>query len=214
MISMIERFEDSIVNLDSERALNICEELIMSGILVDEVFEAVGKALDVIGEKYEKNEYFLSELIMAGEIVKEILSRLEQTMMKEHPREVATVVLATVRGDLHDIGKNIVAMLLRSAGFKIIDLGVDVEATSILKAIRDNNAEILGLSALLSTTVHEFGVVVEELSRAGLRGKVKVIVGGAAVNEEVARRSNVDAWGRTAVEGLRICRHWVSRGGD
>ncbi|MBS7650759.1 MAG: cobalamin-dependent protein [Candidatus Bathyarchaeia archaeon] len=211
---MIEQFEDSIVNLDSDRALNLCEELLKSGVSVDDIFGAIGKAMDIVGDKYESNEYFLSELIMAGEVVKEVLSKLEQTATAAGEGGVATVVLATVRGDLHDIGKNIVGMLLRSSGFRVVDLGVDVEATRILEAIKENKADILGLSALLSTTVNEFSTVVEELVKAGLRGKVKVIVGGAAVNEEVARKSNVDAWGKTAVEGLKICRQWAGRGGD
>jgi 5-methyltetrahydrofolate--homocysteine methyltransferase len=211
---MIERFENSIVNLDSEGALKTCEEMLKSGVAVDDIFNAIGRAMDIIGEKYESNEYFLSELIMAGEVVKEVLSRLERTVTVGGRGGAATVVLATVRGDLHDIGKNIVAMLLRSSGFNVVDLGVDVEAKRILDAVRENNAGILGLSALLSTTVHEFSTVVDELNRTGLRGKVKVIVGGAAVNEEVARKSNVDAWGRTAVEGLKICKQWAGRGVD
>ncbi|MBS7618372.1 cobalamin-dependent protein [Candidatus Bathyarchaeota archaeon] len=211
---MIEQFEDSIVNLDSDRALNLCEELLKSGVPVDDIFGAIGKAMDIVGDKYESNEYFLSELIMAGEVVKEVLSRLEQTVTVGVGERPATAVLATVRGDLHDIGKNIVAMLLRSSGFRVIDLGVDVEASRILDAVRDNDADILGLSALLSTTVNEFSVVVEELAKAGLKSKVKVIVGGAAVNEEIARKSNVDAWGKTAVEGLKICKQWAGRGGD
>lgn len=208
---MIDKFENSIINLDIEKASNVCKELIESSkVPVDEIFKAIGRALDVVGQKYENGEYFLSELIMAGEVVKEVLKIIEPIYKKDEQETIATVVLATVRGDLHDIGKNIVAMLLQSSGFKVIDLGIDVAAEDIIKAVKENNADILGLSALLTTTIPEFGNVVEELKKAGLRDKVKVIVGGAAVNEEVAKKYGVDAWGKTAVDGLKICKQWVS----
>jgi 5-methyltetrahydrofolate--homocysteine methyltransferase len=205
---MIDEFENSIINLDIEKASSVCKELI-SKVHIDEVFKAIARALDVVGQKYEDGEYFLSELIMAGEVVKEVLKLVEPIYKRDEQKAIATVILATVRGDLHDIGKNILAMLLQSSGFKVVDLGIDVAAEDIAKAVKENNANILGLSALLTTTVPEFGNVVEELRKAGLRDKVKVIVGGAAVNEEVAKRYGADAWGKTAVDGVKICKQWV-----
>lgn len=208
-MKMIDKFEDSIINLDIERATNVCKELIKSSMVpIDEVFKAIGRALDVVGQKYEEREYFLSELIMAGEVVKEVLKLIEPIYKRDEQVAIATVVLATVRGDLHDLGKNVFAMLLQSSGFKVVDLGIDVAAEKIVKAVGENNAEILGLSALLTTTVPEFENVVKELKKAGLRDKVKVIIGGAAVNEEVAEKYGVDAWGKTAVDGLKICKQW------
>jgi len=207
---MIDRFEESIVKLDVEGAVDVYKKLIRSSkASVDEIFEAIGRALDVVGRKYEDKEYFLSELIMAGEVVKEVLKLVEPKYKGDERKAIATVVLATVRGDLHDIGKNILAMLLESSGFKVVDLGNDVPAGRIAKAVRENSARILGLSTLLTTTMPEFGNVVEKLNEEGLRKKVKVIVGGAAVNEDVAKRYGVDAWGKTAVEGVRICRQWL-----
>jgi 5-methyltetrahydrofolate--homocysteine methyltransferase len=146
---------------------------------------------------------------MAGEIVKEILKIIEPFYKKDNKKSIATVVLATVKGDLHDIGKNIVAMLLQSSNFKVIDLGVDVSSKDIVKAVKNNNANILGLSALLTTTIPEFKNVVQELKKEGIRDKVKVIIGGASVNEKVAKDSEVDAWARTAIDGLKICKQWI-----
>jgi 5-methyltetrahydrofolate--homocysteine methyltransferase len=207
---MIDRLEDSIVKLDVEGAVDVYRKLTQSSkVSVDEIFEAIGRALDVVGRKYEDKEYFLSELIMAGEVVKEILKLVEPRYKRDERKAIATVVLATVRGDLHDIGKNILALLLESSGFKVVDLGNDVPAGRIAKAVRENGARILGLSTLLTTTMPEFGNVVAKLSEEGLRKKVKVIVGGAAVNEDVAKKYGVDAWGKTAVEGVRICRQWL-----
>jgi len=212
---MIGKFEDSIVSLDADGAIDAYKKLIRSSkASVDEVFRAIGRALDVVGRKYEDREYFLSELIMAGEVVKEVLKLVEPEYKRDERKAKATVVLATVRGDLHDIGKNIIAMLLESSGFKVVDLGTDVPAESIAKAVRENNARILGLSTLLTTTMPEFGNVVRKLKEEGLRQKVKVIVGGAALNEDVAKKYGVDAWGKTAVDGVRICRQWLGKRGS
>jgi methylmalonyl-CoA mutase cobalamin-binding domain/chain len=211
VMKMIDKLEYSIINLDIERATDACKELVKSSMVpIDEIFRAIGRALDVVGQKYEEGEYFLSELIMAGEVVKEGLKLIEPIFKRDEKVAIATVVLATVRGDLHDIGKNIFAMLLQSSGFKVIDLGIDISAENIVKAVRKNNAEILGLSFLLTTTLSEIENVIGELNKAGLRDKVKVIVGGAALNEDVVDKNDVDAWGKTAVDGLRICRRWFS----
>ncbi len=208
-MDLMNEFENSIINLEIEKAIDVCKKIISSKkVSSDEIFKAISRALDVVGKKYEKNEYFLSELIMAGEITKEILKIIEPFYKRSDEKAIATVVLATVKGDLHDIGKNIVAMLLNSSGFKVIDLGIDVPSSNIVKAVKDNNANILGLSALLTTTIPEFKNIVQELKKEGIRNKVKVIIGGAAVNEEVAKNSEVDAWARTAVDGLKICKQW------
>lgn len=209
-MNLINEFENSIINLEIEKAIDICKKIVSSKeVSMDEIFKTISKALDIVGKKYENNEYFLSELIMAGEIVKEILKIIEPFYKKDEEKNIATVVLATVKGDLHDIGKNIVAMLLNSSNFKVIDLGVDVSSKDIVKAVKDNNAKILGLSALLTTTIPEFKNVIQELKKERIRDKVKVIIGGAAVNDKVAKDSEVDAWARNAIDGLRICKQWV-----
>lgn len=200
---------NAIIELDVESAPRKCEELIREGVDLKEIFKAVGEAMDAVGDRYERGEYFLSELIMAGEVVKQVLRVVEPLYKASEGGYLGKVVLASVKGDLHDIGKNIVAMLLKSAGFKVIDLGVDVPAERIIEAIRRENAQILGLSALLTTTVVEMKNVIEELERSGLRSRVKVILGGSAVNEEIAREYGADAFARTAVEGVKICKSWV-----
>lgn len=211
LMSMSSALEDAIINLDVDGATTICKGLIESSKAgTDEVFTSLRRALDVVGEKYEEKEYFLSELIMAGEVVKEILKLLEPFYHRDAQAVVATVVVATVRGDLHDLGKNTFAMLLRSSGFRVVDLGIDVPANSIVSAVREKKAEILGLSALLTTTVPEIERVVEELQESSMRAKVKVLVGGAAVNAEIVEKYGGDAWGRTAVEGVKICKQWFS----
>jgi methanogenic corrinoid protein MtbC1 len=172
------------------------------------LFNAIERALDVVGEKYEAGDYFLSELIMAGEVVKEVLNLMDAKEVPERHRIAGTVVLATVKGDIHDIGKNIVSMILRSSGFKIIDLGTDVAAEDIANSVRGKKADILGLSSLLTTSLPEFGNVVELLRRQDQKNRVKTIGGGAAVDEKVLKYG-VDAWAKTAVQGVRICKAWA-----
>jgi 5-methyltetrahydrofolate--homocysteine methyltransferase len=205
--------KDAIINLKFDDALKICEEMLKQGVIrVEEFFDIISQALNVVGERYEKGEYFVSDLIVAGDLVKEILKLIElhYGKIERKPKEpVARVVLASVRGDIHDIGKSIVSMLLQAAGFEVIDLGVDVPPEEIVKAVKKYNAKIVGLSALLTTTVPEIKNVILELEKAGIRKDVKVVVGGAAVTEAIAKEYGADAYGRTAVDGLKICQKWA-----
>ncbi|RLE87656.1 MAG: cobalamin-binding protein, partial [Thermoprotei archaeon] len=124
----------------------------------------------------------------------------------EASRKLGTVVIGTVRGDLHDIGKSIVATMLRAAGFEVIDLGVDVPPEKFVEAVKKYNADIVAMSALLTTTMLEMKNVIEALKQAGLRDRVKVIVGGAAVTEEFAKEIGADGYGEDAVKAVKICK--------
>jgi len=208
----LDELKEAIVNLDMDRAPKICKEILALNIAVDEIFNTISQAMDTVGIKYERGEYFLSELIMAGETVKEVLKILEPYYKQSARKPIGKVILATVRGDLHDIGKNIVSMLLQSAGFEIIDLGIDVPPEKIVEATKKHDAKIVGLSALLTTTLPEIKNVISELEKAGLRKNVKVIVGGAALNDKIAKEYGADGYGRTAVDGLKICKEWAKEG--
>jgi 5-methyltetrahydrofolate--homocysteine methyltransferase len=204
------KLKEAIINLQIDTALKICEETIASGIAMEKIFDSITQAMNIVGTKYEAGEYFLAELIMAGEIVKDILKVIEPYYKKSERKFISKVVLATVKGDLHDIGKNIVSMLLQSAGFEVYDLGIDVSAEKIVEAVKKYNIQIVGLSALLTTTLPEIKNIIEELKKAGLRDKVKIIVGGAALNDKVAKMYGADSYAKTAVEGLKICKEWIS----
>ena len=206
----IKEFERVIINLDLENAPKLAKELLALKVPPSKIFESISNAMDMVGLKYEAGEYFLSELIMAGEVVKEVLKIIQPYYKKSERKFIGKAVLATVRGDLHDIGKNIVSMLLQSAGFEVYDLGIDVPAEKIVEAVKESAAQIVGLSALLTTTLPEIENVIKELRKAGLREKVKVIVGGAALNREIAEKYGADSYAKTAVEGLKLCKEWVS----
>ena len=211
---ILARLRDAIVNLDYEGIRDVAREAIEAGISPYEaIMEGMAKGMDIVGQKYESGEYFLAELIMAGETMKEGLSVLEPYMKKGEIKHIGKVVIGTVEGDLHDIGKNIVITLLTASGFEVVDLGVDVSAEKFVEAVREHKPDIVAMSALLTTTMVNMEKVVKALEEAGLRDKVKIIVGGAPLTEEFAKQIGADAYGRDAVVGVEICRRWVSEKG-
>ena len=208
---MLSRIRDAIVNLDIDNIGRLCEEAVKAGVPAYEVvMDGMAKGMEIVGEKYECNEYFLAELIMAGETMKEGMKVLEPYLKAGELKKIGKVVIGTVRGDLHDIGKNIVATLLSAAGFEVVDLGVDVSPEKFVEAVKENNPDIVGMSALLTTTMVEMEEVIKALKESGLRDKVKVIIGGAPITEEFAKKIGADAAAKDAVEGVNICKSWVA----
>ena len=208
---MFDRLKESLLSFDSEAVRREVEEAIRTGLPVEEVIEALRGGMEAVGDKFRAGEFFVTDLIVAGEIMKEAQEVLEPSMRNAPTADLATVVVATVAGDIHDIGKNIFVMLMRAEGFRIIDLGVDVSSEKIIDAVKEYRPEILGLSALLTTNLEEFPKIMDALKREGLRDSVKVIIGGATVTEQFARETGVDAYAKTAVEGIGFSRIWIEK---
>jgi len=207
---ILAKLRESIIILDIEGVKKACEEAVKAGIPANKaVIDGMAKGMEIVGRKYEDGEYFLAELVMAGEAMKEGIAVLEPHMKAGDMKSVGKVVIGTVKGDLHDIGKNVFVTLLKSASFDVIDLGVDVSARQFVLAVRKHIPDIVAMSALLTPTMTEMEKAIEELKKAGLRDKVKIIVGGAAITPEYAKRIGADAGGRDAVEGVRICNGWM-----
>jgi len=208
----LSRLRDCIVNFDLEGVQEACESALAAGIpAYVAITDGLSKGMEIIGQRYESQECFLSELLMSAETMKEAMKVLQPHLKKGDMKATGRVVIGTVRGDLHDIGKNIVAALLSGAGFEVVDLGVDVAAQTFVNKIAGHNADIVAMSALLTSTMSEMGTIIEEICRRGLRDKVKVIIGGAPVTAEFAKRVGADGVARDAVEGTRICREWMIR---
>lgn len=166
------------------------------------------KAMEEIGARFERQEAFVPELLMAGRAMKASLNILQPLLqVSGQSSSLGKVVLGTVKGDLHDIGKNLVASMLEGCGFEVIDLGIDMESDKFVEAVREHNADILGLSALLTTTMPYMKTVIEALQTAGLRDKVKVIVGGAPVSEGFAREIGADGYSDTANAAVSTVKH-------
>ena len=165
---ILSNLQDAIVNLDIDGVKRASEEALSSGLpAYKAVVDGMAKGMEIVGQKYEDGEYFLAELIMAGETMKEGMMVLEPHLKAGDIKIAGKVVIATVRGDLHDIGKNVVVTLLKAANFEIIDLGVDIKAEQFVEAVKENNPDIVAMSALLTTTMIEMETVVKKLKEAG-----------------------------------------------
>jgi 5-methyltetrahydrofolate--homocysteine methyltransferase len=203
--------QDAIVNLDIDGVKKASEEALSSGLpAYKAVVDGMAKGMEIVGQKYEDGEYFLAELIMAGETMKEGMMVLEPHLKAGDIKIAGKVVIATVRGDLHDIGKNVVVTLMKAANFEIIDLGVDIKAEQFVEAVKEYNPDIVAMSALLTTTMIEMETVVKKLKEAGLRENIKIIIGGAPITPEYAKKIGADAAAKDAVEGVRKCNEWVN----
>jgi len=171
---------------------------------VDIIEKGIGKGLERVGRQFEDGTYFLADLVMAGEVVKEAMPIIEERLDPGQAREKGKVILATVQGDIHEIGKNIVGIMLSANGFEVIDLGVDVSAEKIIKTLKETNAGLVGLSALLTTMVGSIKEVVDAVEEAGLKDGVKVVIGGACTSEKLKDEMGADAYGETAVQAVKI----------
>ncbi|MGQ9596923.1 MAG: cobalamin B12-binding domain-containing protein [Thermoproteota archaeon] len=211
-VNLLNKLKDAIVNLDFDGSKSLAQEAVKKGIPPPEIIsKGISAAMEEVGKKFEASEYFLSELIVAGEIGKEVSQMLQPYMRGTEIKKVGKVVIGTVKGDLHDIGKNIFGMMLEAAGFEVIDLGNDVPAEAFVNAVMNHKPDIVGMSALLTVTMVEMENVIKELKKSGLRDKVKVIIGGAPITEDYAKRIGADGYGKDAVVGVDICKAWVGK---
>jgi 5-methyltetrahydrofolate--homocysteine methyltransferase len=201
---------EAVTNFDVERAADLCRAAIAMGVPPYEIIiDGMAKGMEVVSKKYESGDYFLSELVMAGETMKVALEVVEPQLMGSDVKSRGTVIIGTVQGDLHDIGKLIFGNLLRGAGFRVIDLGFDVSPVAFADEVEKTKPDILGMSALITTTMTSMADTIAELKRRGLREGLKVIIGGAAVDSAYAASIGANAAARDAVEGVSICKEWT-----
>lgn len=210
MQEFLEKICDAVVNIDIRNIRALTKKALEDDVPAYEVLiKGFSRGMDIVGRKYEAGEYFLTELIGAGEVMKEGLAELTPHLKGEKIKHIGKVVLGTVRGDIHDIGKNIVRTLLEAACFDVIDLGVDVPPEKFIEKIKEANPNISAMSAMLTTTMGEMKVVVDRLSEENLREKVKVIIGGAPITDGYARKIGADAAAKDAGHGVRLCKEWM-----
>jgi 5-methyltetrahydrofolate--homocysteine methyltransferase len=209
--AILDMLRDAIWKFDMDNVKLACNEALRQGIPAYEIMMGgMAKGLEVVGQKYERGDFFLSDLIMAGETMKEGMEILEPYLEAGGRSSRGKIVIGTVEGDLHDIGKNIAATLLKASGFDVIDLGADVSPIKFLQELQDSDARILAMSALLSTTMVKMADTIAAIVKAGIRDRVKVIIGGAPVNAAYAREIGADAAAKDAVDGVSICKTWLN----
>ena len=196
----------SLLAFDMEKSIEATKKGLNAGYDPHVLLDVVTSSLREIGDKFEKGEFFLAELINAGEIAKTIISEYLEPSLKKSGSErevIGRIVIGTVAGDIHDIGKSLVASMLSMAGFKVIDLGVDVSPDKFVEAVKEHNPEIIGLSALLTTTLPIQWETIRALEENDLRSQVKVIVGGSPVTEDWVREIGADGYGEDAIEAVK-----------
>ena len=194
-------------DLKEDEVYRLVEEKLKQGTSPLEIIEACNQGMEAVGERFSSNEYFISQLIYSAEILKTVMKKLEPILKSTQSADSrGKVVIGTVKGDIHDIGKNIVITLLRGSGFDVMDLGVDVPPEKFVTALKESQAKVLGLSALLTTTYPSMKTAVDTLKEAGIRDQVSVIIGGAPCNEQVKVFSGADYYSKDAVAGVNICK--------
>ncbi|MDD3718132.1 MAG: cobalamin-dependent protein [Actinomycetota bacterium] len=171
--------------------------------------EGLRDGMSEVGRRFEEKEYYLSELIMSAEIFKQAIGLIEPRLASGSGAPRGSVVIGTVKGDIHDIGKNIVATLLRCGGYEVHDLGVDIPADAFVRKLKETGAPVLALSGLLTLAFDSMKETVDSLAEAGLRGRVKVIIGGGPVNDKVVEYSGADAWGMDASQAVKLVGQFV-----
>jgi 5-methyltetrahydrofolate--homocysteine methyltransferase len=207
---------DAMVNMREAEAMELAQKMLDAGEDPLQVLERCREALEIVGKQFEAGKYFLPELILSGEMLKRI-SKIAKPFMRKEPNKSAEtkakVVIGSVKGDIHDIGKDIVAFLLDINGFEVHDLGVDVPAEKFVEAISQIQPAVVGMSALLTTALESMKNTVDVIKNAGLRDQVKIMVGGGAVDEKVRKYTDADAYGPDAVAAVNLSKQWVEEKG-
>lgn len=203
---------DAFMDFEEDDVLDQVDALLEAGKPPLEIAEVAKNAMDEIGEMFQNKEIFLTELIMAGELMNIVMEKLgfKGGAEKDESQYKGKIVIGTVKGDVHDIGKNIVTSLLASNDYYVIDLGVEVPPSKFVDAVKENQPQILGMSGLLTISYDAMKETVEALETAGLRDNVKIMIGGGATDEKVRKYVKADAVGNEAVDAVRLANSWVS----
>ena len=197
-------------DLKEEETLTLVHELIQGGINPMDILDDARSAMEVVGKRFETGEYFIPDLLMAGEILKGIsdivkpLLEAGQTGVKK-----GKVLIGTVAGDIHDIGKDIVSFMLDVNGYDVLDLGIDVPVSVFIEKTREFKPQVIGLSGFLTLAFDSMKKTVEALEQAGLRDSLKIMIGGGQMDEEIRKYARADAYGKDAVAAVNLCRQWI-----
>lgn len=199
---------NAMADLDEEKTLSLVEEQLKAGRTAIEIVESCRKGVSIVGERYGQGHYFLSDLVMSEEIFKGVMKLVEPFLPAEEQHHRLKIVMGTVEGDIHDLGKNIVIYLLRSHGYQVYDLGVSVPPEKFLEAINQTGAKVVGISVLLTFCVGAVKKVVELIEEMGLRDQVKIVVGGYPADETVKEFTGVDDCAQDVLKALEIIKKY------
>ncbi len=210
MEKLITEIKDIVVGGKHKEIEALVEKAIAEGADLDDLINnALIAAMDVVGQRFASSEIFVPEMLVSAMTMKKGLEIIKPLLKEAESQSKGKVVLCTVKGDLHDIGKNLVGMMLEGAGLEVIDLGVDSTVDMVIARVKEMQPDVLGLSALLTTTMPEMEKVIETLKTEGMRDRVKVMIGGAPVGADFAAKIGADAYGEDAAEAVTIVRDLI-----
>jgi corrinoid protein of di/trimethylamine methyltransferase len=215
MNGILEQLQDIVIKGEPDRARELAQQVLEAGVVpLKAIEEALNPGMQIVGERFESGDFFIPDLVMSAEAMKAAMEVFEPELMarQEQRQVLGTVVIGTVEGDIHEIGKSLVGTMLGAAGFQVHDLGVDVPASEFVKQVQETNANVVGLSALLTTTMRNQETVIEALKEAGLRDRVKVVIGGAPTSTEWAETIGADAYAENANEAVAVVKGLLGGG--
>jgi len=202
-----------LADLKEKEALGIAQDRLNKGDDPIKILDDARQAMEIVGKRFTSGDYFIPDLVYSGEILKEITDMVKPKLAKAaEVKHLGKVVFGTVAGDIHDIGKNIVVFMLDVNGFEVYDLGVDVPAQKFVEKIKESGAPIVGLSGFLTLAFDSMKQIIEAIKAAGLRDKVKVMIGGGQITEEIKKYTGADAYGKDAMTGVSLAKKWVGAG--
>ena len=200
-------------DMNEDDAFALAKKMLLEeGVNPLRVLELCREAMDIVGKRFEKGEYFLPELVLAGEMLENIGSIAKPLIKQapgEEPKKLAKVLIGTVHGDLHDIGKNIVTFMLDINGFEVKDIGIDVPVKNFIDAINEFRPDVVGLSGFLTLAFDSMKETIAAIQDAGLRDKLKIMIGGGQVDEAVCNYTGADAFGTNAIDAVSLCKNWI-----
>jgi methanogenic corrinoid protein MtbC1 len=207
---MSKELVNAIAEMRELEALELAAKMVEGGSDPLEIMGAAREAMGIVGERYEKGTYFLPELILSGVMLSQIAEMVKPKLTKaEEVERHGKVVIGTVEGDIHDIGKDIVVFMLDVNGFDVLDLGIDVPPQKFVEAIKDFQPQVVGLSGFLNLAFDSMKVTVEAIQKAGLRDKVKIMIGGGQMSDSIRDHCGADAYGEDAMAGVSLAKEWV-----
>jgi len=210
---MLDDLKQAVLEGEQEQAIELTKKALEGGTDAAAILnDALIAAMDIVGAEYERGDRYVPEMLISAEAMKGAMGVLRPKLMEAGVKSRGNVVLGTVEGDLHDIGKNLVAMMLEGAGFEVEDLGIEVPAQKFVEAVREHKPEILGMSALLTTTMVHMPDVIKALEEADLRDGVKVVLGGAPVTQEYADKIGADGYAPDAASAVELAKRLVPQG--
>jgi methanogenic corrinoid protein MtbC1 len=209
----VEELVRAIADMEEEDALALVRQFVADDGNPQLVLDACREAMDIVGQRFEQGEYFVPELMLAGDLLEQI-SAIVKPLLASGPEAgvntAATVLIGTVHGDLHDIGKNIVVFMLEVNGYNVIDLGIDVPVATFVDKVRELQPPVLALSGFLTLAFDSMKETIDALADAGLRDSMKIMIGGGQADEAVRTYTNADAFGLNAMDAVSLCRQWIA----